>query len=217
MSPKSAAKAVTARDPGLAEPLIPGLPGDGGSRELILRESLMLFAKNGFGATTVRDIAAQVGMLSGSLYAHFLSKEAILAQLVHLGHSEHSKVLRAAVLSAPSSPKEQLIALVRAHALFHAEFRVLAIVANAEVHVLRPELARPAMELRSQNLQLFKDILQRGARVGAFRFSDLMLTATVIGSMGARVANWYTPDYHLSAAAMADELAQIACRIAGAK
>lgn len=199
-----------------AERLIPPAVGAAGSRGLILRESLALFAVKGYGATTVRDIAGQVGMLSGSLYSHFASKEMILAELVHIAHVEHSKALRTAVLSCPPGPKNQLISLVRAHVLFHTEFRTLAIVANAEVHVLASELAKPAMDLRSQNLQLLKDILERGARLGEFHYSDLLLTAIIIGSMGARVANWYTPDFHLSADAVAAELAMIACRVAGA-
>lgn len=195
---------------------IPAAANAQGSRGLILQQALALFAKKGYGATTVRDIAAAVGMQAGSLYSHFASKEMILAELVHLGHSEHSRRLREAVLACPPGPDKQLIALVRAHVLFHTEFTTLAIVANAEVHVLDTTLSKPALDLRSQNFQLMKDIIERGVRLGAFKVNDLTLTATIIGSMGARVANWYTPQFHLSAEQVADQLAEITCRIVGA-
>lgn len=195
---------------------LPAAANAQGSRGAILRESLALFAKHGYGATSVRDIAAQVGMMAGSLYSHFTSKEMILAELVHAGQAEHSRRLRAAVLSCPPGPKNQLIALVRAHVLFHTEFTTLAIVANAEVHVLDAALSKPALDLRTQNFQLLKDIIERGVRLGVFEVTDLVLTATIIGSMGARVANWYTPQFHLGANVVAEQLAEVACRIVGA-
>ncbi len=48
----------------------------------ILDEALTLFATKGFRATTVRDIAAAVGLRQGALYNHFANKEAILEALV---------------------------------------------------------------------------------------------------------------------------------------
>lgn len=198
-------------------PLIPEGANAVGSRGAILREALALFAEKGYGATTVRDIATRVGMLSGSLYSHFPSKEQILAELVHLGHADHSRRLRTALLASAPGPREQLISVMRAHVLFHTEFTTLAIVANAEVHVLDPALAQPALDLRARNLELLRDVVQRGVDLGEFEVADVLLTAIVLGSLGARVANWYTPDFHLSAEQLADELARVACRIVGAR
>ena len=46
-----------------------------------------MFADRGFGATTVREIADAAGILSGSLYHHFDSKESIVDELVHAPRS----------------------------------------------------------------------------------------------------------------------------------
>src|SRR3954462_10763817 len=51
-------------------------------RELILREAAGLFAGQGVAKTTVRDIAERVGILSGSLYHHFTSKDMLLTEIV---------------------------------------------------------------------------------------------------------------------------------------
>lgn len=48
----------------------------------ILENSVSLFKQKGFNATTVSDIAASAGMLKGSLYNHFKSKEDILIQVI---------------------------------------------------------------------------------------------------------------------------------------
>jgi TetR/AcrR family transcriptional regulator, cholesterol catabolism regulator len=56
---------------------------DGTSRrEVILREAATLFAAQGVAATTVRQIADEAGVLSGSLYHHFPSKEAMAQDIV---------------------------------------------------------------------------------------------------------------------------------------
>jgi len=54
----------------------------GETKQKILDESLLLFATRGFKETTVRDIAAAVGIRQGALYNHFANKDAILAALI---------------------------------------------------------------------------------------------------------------------------------------
>ncbi|TVT61329.1 TetR/AcrR family transcriptional regulator [Amycolatopsis rhizosphaerae] len=51
-------------------------------RVVILASAARLFAQKGIAATTVREIAGSVGMLSGSLYHHFPSKDAIAGEVV---------------------------------------------------------------------------------------------------------------------------------------
>src|SRR6195952_2778366 len=54
----------------------------GGRRDELLGIAATLFAERGFRNTTVRDIADAAGILSGSLYHHFDSKEAMVDQLL---------------------------------------------------------------------------------------------------------------------------------------
>ena len=51
-------------------------------RELILTTAAEMFARKGLRATTVRGIADAVGVLSGSLYHHFPSKDAIVDEVL---------------------------------------------------------------------------------------------------------------------------------------
>ncbi len=52
------------------------------TKEIILFESLKLFADKGYDGVTVRDIAAEVGIKQSSLYKHFSSKQEIFDTLV---------------------------------------------------------------------------------------------------------------------------------------
>lgn len=51
-------------------------------RDEVLELAGELFARSGYATTTVRDIAGAAGILSGSLYHHFASKEAIVDALL---------------------------------------------------------------------------------------------------------------------------------------
>ena len=53
-----------------------------GTRGSILEEATRLFGAQGYTGTTMRDIAAAVGVLPGSLYAHIDGKETLLLEIV---------------------------------------------------------------------------------------------------------------------------------------
>jgi AcrR family transcriptional regulator len=171
------------------------LPVDGGewrgTPERILLAALDRFAERGFGATSIRDIAADVGLNSATLYSHFANKEAILAELVRLGHNMHYRRLLDAVLTSPQDPLSQLLAFTREHVLVHCEFPRLAVVANIELHALSYAAAAPSLELRSQSLALLTGILHRGQDGGAFQLTHLPATAAAVAALGMQVAHWF--------------------------
>ena len=81
-------------------------------RERILIAAARLFRQRGYKATTVRDIAAEVGILSGSLFHHFDSKEQMLVEMVR--EAVIAMCVGAEALLAPlADPVERLRALVR--------------------------------------------------------------------------------------------------------
>src|SRR5512133_2769828 len=60
-------------------------PGDGNRRGELLRSAARLFRRKGFDATSTRDIAAAVGMQSGSPFYHFKSKGDLLYAVMEEG------------------------------------------------------------------------------------------------------------------------------------
>ena len=55
---------------------------DSERRAELLELAARMFAERGFRATTVRDIADAAGILSGSLYHHFDSKESMVDEIL---------------------------------------------------------------------------------------------------------------------------------------
>ena len=187
-----------------------------GTRGVILEVALKLFAERGYAGASIREIAEAVGMKSASLYAHFPSKEHILAELCRIGHDEHHRSIHRALLECSADPREQVVAYVHAHVAMHAQFPMLAVVANGELHALSSELGATTFELRNQSVQVLEDIVRRGLEREVFRIPHVWLAVAAIGAMGIRVAYWYTPEFELDAQHVASIYAQFALRLLGA-
>jgi AcrR family transcriptional regulator len=80
-------------------------------RERILTAAATLFARKGVSATTVREIADEVGILSGSLYHHFESKEAIVDEVIS-SYLEDLRTRYKLVLASDTDPRTRLHDLI---------------------------------------------------------------------------------------------------------
>ncbi len=70
---------------GAPEKAAPRAPRQDNRRGAVMDAAAKLFAGQGYRATTVRDIAAAAGMLPGSVYYHFKSKDALLLAVYREG------------------------------------------------------------------------------------------------------------------------------------
>ena len=93
---------------------------------------------------------------------------------------------------------------------------MLAIVANAELGALSPELVSGSIRPRSETERLFTGTIDRGIELGRFSTPDAWLAAAAIGGMGLRVANWFGPGARMTADEVADTYVEFALRILGA-
>lgn len=80
----------------------------------VLDAAAALFRARGFEGTSVREIARAVGMLPGSLYCHFETKEALLAAVYVKGVAQISAAVRAAA-ARHADPWDRLEAACVAH------------------------------------------------------------------------------------------------------
>lgn len=187
-----------------------------GTRGGILAAGLKLFAERGYAGASVRELADAVAIQPASLYAHYPSKEHVLAELCRIGHEEQLRSIRQALHACGEDPREQVVAYVHGHVAMHTSFPMLAVVANGELHALSPKLGARSAELRRQSVQTLTDIVQHGVERGVFDVPDVWLAVAAIGGMGLRVAYWYTPEQALRPQYIAEVYAEYALRILGA-
>jgi TetR/AcrR family transcriptional regulator, cholesterol catabolism regulator len=89
-------------------------PRQDNRRIQLLDAAARLFNERGFHATSMRDIAKAVGMLSGSIYYHFESKEEMLLAVYEQGMQRIADAVDAAV-EAETEPWARLEAACTAH------------------------------------------------------------------------------------------------------
>src|SRR5690554_3183383 len=82
------------------------------ARGRLLAKAAHLFKEKGYERTTVRDIAREVGIQSGSIFHHFRSKEDILYAVMEETILFNTERMQAALAQA-QGPKEKVLALIR--------------------------------------------------------------------------------------------------------
>lgn len=114
-------------------------------RQQILVEAARLFAAKGFEATSVRDIANATGILAGSLYYHFASKEELFVAVHAAGMAILIRTAQEAIRDV-SDPWDRLAAAAAAHctALLESSDFMLLVVPNfpKSIGQYRDELVR---------------------------------------------------------------------------
>jgi AcrR family transcriptional regulator len=164
-------------------------------RDEILAIAAQLFAERGFAATTVREIADAAGILSGSLYHHFDSKESMVDELVH---EMLDRVLAAyrRIVATGDAPEVALRALVReAFAAIATDRATVAVMVNEwNLFVQFPRFAY-LRDIEEETERLWVSVIERGAESGAFRpdLDPWMLYRMMRDSIWVSV-RWYRPD-----------------------
>ncbi|GAA3764961.1 AcrR family transcriptional regulator [Spinactinospora alkalitolerans] len=164
-------------------------------RDALVRLAAGLFAEQGFQATTVRQIADQAGILSGSLYHHFDSKESIVDEILSSFLDDLLRDHRAAVADG-GDPRRLLTELIAvAHACLEPHRAAITVLQNDRCYLRRLSrfdyLDRAEREVR----RIWTGVLRDGQDRGAFR-SDLDPGLTYRTARDAiwATARWYRPD-----------------------
>jgi AcrR family transcriptional regulator len=177
-----------------------------GRRAELLALAATLFAERGFVATTVRDIADAAGILSGSLYHHFDSKDSMVDEILRgfldelLG--DYRKIL-AAGLDPGGTLRALVVASFECIDRRHAE---VAIFQNESTYLAQFERFGYLADRNAEFRTLWTGVLEDGVRTGDFR-AGLHAEAVYrfIRDTVWVAVRWYRPGGALSASAVAEQ------------
>ncbi len=165
----------------------------GSARGRLLKEAARLFRDKGYERTTVRDLAAAVGIQSGSLFHHFRTKEEILKAVMVETIRLNTALMQAAV-DAAETPQDKLRALIRAElesingqtgeamAVLVYEWRSLSEASQAEV-----------LELRDIYERLWLETLEALRNDGQLKADPFVVRRMLTGALSWTVT-WYRPE-----------------------
>jgi AcrR family transcriptional regulator len=128
------------------------------SRETLMAVSARLFARGGFDATSMRDIAGEAGMLAGSMYYHFPSKNDLIAAVYEQGVAEIGSAVDRA-LAGQQEPWCRLEAACVAHLQSLLADRAHAAVMTADLSRLDPKLRRRLVTMRDGYERRFVELV----------------------------------------------------------
>lgn len=175
-------------------------------RDELLAIAATLFAERGFRNTTVRDIADAAGILSGSLYHHFDSKEAMVDELLDSFQSELFATYDD-IVTSDRTPREKLDAVVRtSFAAIDQHHSEVAIFQNDAAYLAGFDRFAYLVERNTRFETLWIGVLREGVRAGELREDlDVDLVYRFLRDTVWVAVNWYRPGGALSADQVADQ------------
>jgi AcrR family transcriptional regulator len=177
-----------------------------GRRDALIAIAADLFAERGYRSTTVREIADAAGVLSGSLYHHFDSKESIIDELLSNYLDELLATYRE-IVSEGGSSIEVLSRLVHAAFSSFDRHRAAIMVFQNERQYL---LNYPRFDYLAKSEQavsrLWLKVIRDGIAGGELRGDlDPKLAHQFIRDAIWVAVRWYQPGGRLSSSQLADQ------------
>lgn len=196
------------------------------NRDDIITAAADVLHRNGYEATTMKDIAAQVNLTAASLYHHFKNKDMLLLAVLE-GGLEYVIELLEPIIQSDTPHPEKLREMIRVHVHSVTQNTAVGAAMVFEVRSLMTLKAPPRnggqfdaevydeiirrrdafFALRDEFEALFREVVRAGIDAGVFRPVDAgIFTKALLGSNNW-VAVWYKEGGRLSGADIAAMMA----------
>ncbi|MCI0372277.1 MAG: TetR family transcriptional regulator [candidate division NC10 bacterium] len=160
-------------------------------RKRILQAAVKVFARKGYFAARVSEIAKKAGVADGTIYLYFKSKEDILVRLFDEVMAEQAEEMGKVVRNLPAAP-ERLRAIAERHLRALGGNRDLAVVFQVELRQSTQFMARFTASWLGDYFALITDVIEQGQREGVLR-ADLnkkVATKAFFGALDEMVTSW---------------------------
>lgn len=178
-------------------------------RSHLLSTAARLFQKQGYAAVSLRKIAAEAGVTTGSLYYYFTDKDEVVFEILESGHRRALHQVRQAILGLgpTASRSARLRAAIRAHlaVLFETDSFPAA---NIRIFAHVPPHLRIAVRAgRRAYDQFWVDLLASPDAAGPTKVEPRHLARFLVSAANS------TLDWHRSGRESLDEIAENLSRI----
>ncbi|MXU65367.1 TetR/AcrR family transcriptional regulator [Oceanomicrobium pacificus] len=166
-----------------------GSNGEKTARDL-RRAATSLFARHGYAAVSMRQIAQAIGVQAGALYLYTPDKQSLLADLMATHMTELLDAWQAEA-DAGAAPEDRLEQFVRFHIGFHAGRPDEVFIAYMELRNLEPDNLALLQKQRRAYEDVLEDILKSGVAAGRFDIPDTRLATMALIAMLTGVTTWF--------------------------
>ena len=176
----------------------------------ILDNAARLFAEQGIGATSVREISASVGMLSGSLYHHFVSKDEMVEEILK-GFLDDLQGRYRMVLEEGNGPRDTLENLMRATLeIIHDHPHATQIYQNEVAYIQKLPKTTGARAISSEIAKMWVETIDDGIASGVFKKElDAQVVHRLLRDALWLTARWFTPSQSYTREKLGDDCAAL--------
>jgi AcrR family transcriptional regulator len=171
----------------------------------IKQAALVLFARYGFAAVTMRQIAANVGVQAGAIYNYTPDKQALLFDLLH-GHMA-DLLSKWATELVPANPIAAIDHFVAFHLNFHIKRPELVFISYMELRNLSDSNFNAIVEQRRIYEKIIYNLILSGAVSGDFLVPDPKIASLALIALLTGPVDWFREDGRLTS----DELTRQYC------
>ena len=168
-------------------------PKPGTRLEEVLESAANIFFTKGFHATSIEDVARDVGMLKGSLYYYIKSKDDLLFRLLLAG-IEDSDAFIARQIDPNGEPVAQLERAIRAQIDYIIENRVPFGLFLHEFDSLSGKRQHKLIAVMSRYNERFVELVKRGQAGGKLMDGEPWVIVNGILGMCNWLYRWYDPE-----------------------
>jgi len=161
--------------------------------EAVLQSAANIFFAKGFHATSIEDVARDVGMLKGSLYYYIKSKDDLLFRLLLAG-IEDSDAFIAQQIDPGGEPAAQLERAIRAQIDYIIQNRVPFGLFLHEFDSLSGKRQHKLIAVMSRYNNRFVDLVRKGQEQGKLIDGEPWVIVNGILGMCNWLYRWYDPD-----------------------
>jgi AcrR family transcriptional regulator len=184
------------------------------SRDSLLEAACLLFAEHGYEATSMKDIAAALGVRAPSLYNHVAAKQDILLAIMDKAMDRAIDAL-AAALDGVTDVADRLRAATESLVLDFLRNPAEVTVCNTEVRSLEPGNRAAIVAKRDYYAAQVRQVIDEGCQDGRFRVRSPRLAAFAVLEMGNGAKSWFRPGGGNTDVEVAREYGEFALRIVG--
>ena len=162
--------------------------------EAVLRSAANIFFAKGFHATSIEDVARDVGMLKGSLYYYIKSKDDLLFQLLLAG-IEDGDAFIAKQIDPRGDPVEQLERAIRAQIDYIIQNKVPFGLFLHEFESLPGKRQHKLTAVMSRYNNRFVELVQKGQKQGKLMEGEPWIIVNGMLGMCNWLYRWYDTDH----------------------
>jgi len=185
-------------------------------RDELIEVAARVFAAQGYGNTSIQEIADQVGLLKGSLYHYIATKEDLLFEVIRSTMITWQDLVSSA-RNSNAATLEKLHNYIYNNIVGSLNARERTAVFTHDFQALSPKRQKVILEMRQDHDDLLRELINK-AKVEKLISGDVnvKLTALAILTMSGSLYRWYNPAGELRAEMIAASLTEFVMRGLGA-